>query len=285
MQFSKMHGLGNDFMVVDSITQYVSLSSSVVRFLSDRHHGVGFDQLLLIESSDQLDVDFCYRIFNSDGQEVYQCANGVRCLAQFVHRKKLTNKSSICVATKTRRMMLFILDNEICVDMGEPEFDSKKVPLSSCLSNDSLNDSFFVFIAGREITFWTVSMGNPHCVLIVKDVQVAEVSVLGPILENYHYFPERANISFMEIVSDNHIRLRVHERGVGETRSCGSAACAAVSVGIRQGLLSHCVAVDLLGGSLMINWEGVGHSLYMYGPATHVYDGYIYISKDIGDTI
>ncbi|EMT6575103.1 MULTISPECIES: diaminopimelate epimerase [Providencia] len=272
MQFSKMHGLGNDFMVVDGVTQNIYFSPELICRLADRHTGVGFDQLLLVEAPYDPDLDFHYRIFNADGSEVAQCGNGARCFARFVRLKGLTNKQKIKVSTQSGRMTLTINENDdVCVNMGVPDFEPQRVPFRAVKEEKT----YIIRAQERTVLCGVVSMGNPHCVIQVESIHTAEVEVLGPALENHERFPERANIGFMEIISADHIRLRVYERGAGETQACGSGACAAVAVGISQGLLAKRVKVDLPGGSLDISWEGPGSPLYMTGPATHVYDGVI----------
>ncbi|MEX9753876.1 diaminopimelate epimerase [Providencia vermicola] len=270
MQFSKMHGLGNDFMVVDGVTQNVYFSPELISRLADRHTGVGFDQLLLVEAPYDPDLDFHYRIFNADGSEVAQCGNGARCFARFVRLKGLTNKQKIKVSTQAGRMTLTINENDdVCVNMGEPEFEPQKIPFRAIKAEKT----YIIRALERTVLCGVVSMGNPHCVIQVESVKTAEVEILGPVLESHERFPERVNVGFMEIINANHISLRVFERGAGETQACGSGACAAVAIGIQQGLLSNRVKVDLPGGSLDISWEGPGHPLYMTGPASHVYDG------------
>ncbi|AFH94197.1 TPA: diaminopimelate epimerase [Providencia stuartii] len=272
MQFSKMHGLGNDFMVVDGVTQNVYFSPELISRLADRHTGVGFDQLLLVEAPYDPDLDFHYRIFNADGSEVAQCGNGARCFARFVRLKGLTNKQKIKVSTQSGRMVLTINENDdVCVNMGEPEFEPQKVPFRAIKAEKT----YIIRALERTVLCGVVSMGNPHCVIQVESVKTAEVEILGPVLESHERFPERTNVGFMEIVSAHHIRLRVFERGAGETQACGSGACAAVAIGIQQGLLANQVKVDLPGGSLDISWNGPGTPLYMTGPASHVYDGVI----------
>ncbi|QCR37552.1 diaminopimelate epimerase [Nissabacter sp. SGAir0207] len=274
MQFSKMHGLGNDFMVVDAVTQNVYFSPELIRRLSDRHTGVGFDQMLVVEPPYDPDLDFHYRIFNADGSEVAQCGNGARCFARFVRLKGLTNKRDIRVSTQTGRMVLSVTENDdVCVNMGEPIFEPQQVPFRAAKAEKT----YILRAADKTVLCGVVSMGNPHCVLQVEDVQTAEVETLGPVLESHERFPERANIGFMQIVSRDHIKLRVFERGAGETQACGSGACGAVAVGILQENLAENVRVDLPGGSLDIRWKGPGHPLYMTGPATHVYDGFIHL--------
>ncbi|MBK4765390.1 MAG: diaminopimelate epimerase [Pantoea sp. Brub] len=274
MKFSKMHGLGNDFMIVNCITQKNLFSSELIRKISNRHLGVGFDQLLIVESAHNAKFDFHYRIFNADGNEVEQCGNGARCFALFLKLKKLINKKTILVSTKTSNIILkFVKNKLICVNMGEPNFDPNQIPF---IINKS-KDIYFIKCNKKTLAFSIVSMGNPHCVIQIDDITKAEIKTIGPIIEHHKYFPKSVNVSFMEIINDKHIRLRVHERGVGETKSCGTAACAAVACGIKQGLLSSKVRVDLIGGTLHILWKGNKQPLYMIGSATHVYDGYIYI--------
>lgn len=274
MQFSKMHGLGNDFMVVDAVTQNVYFSPELIRRLADRHLGIGFDQLLIVEPPYDPDLDFHYRIFNADGSEVAQCGNGARCFARFVRLKGLTNKSDIRVSTQNGRMVLSVTqDEQVCVNMGEPDFEPQKVPFRA----NKAENLYLMRTAEQTVMCGVVSMGNPHCVLQVDSVITAQVELLGPVLESHERFPERVNVGFMEVASREHIRLRVYERGAGETQACGSGACAAVAVGIQQGLLAEKVRVDLPGGVLNIAWKGPGHPLYMTGPATHVYDGFIHL--------
>ncbi|EGQ8961761.1 diaminopimelate epimerase [Vibrio parahaemolyticus] len=268
--FSKMHGLGNDFMVVDCITQNVFFSQDLIRRLADRHTGVGFDQLLVVEAPYDPETDFHYRIFNADGSEVEQCGNGARCFARFVRLKGLTNKYNISVSTKKGKMILDVEDDgEVTVNMGVPEFEPNKIPFKA-----KQKEKTYIMRAGDKTLFCgAVSMGNPHVVTVVDDVDTADVDTLGPLLESHERFPERVNAGFMQVVSRDHIRLRVYERGAGETQACGSGACGAVAVGILQGLLDESVKVSLPGGELHISWQGPGKPLFMTGPATHVFDG------------
>lgn len=268
--FSKMHGLGNDFMVVDCITQNVFFSQDLIRRLADRHTGVGFDQLLVVEAPYDPETDFHYRIFNADGSEVEQCGNGARCFARFVRLKGLTNKYSISVSTKKGKMILDVEDDgEVTVNMGVPEFEPNKIPFKA-----KQKEKTYIMRAGDKTLFCgAVSMGNPHVVTVVDDVDTADVDTLGPLLESHERFPERVNAGFMQVVSRDHIRLRVYERGAGETQACGSGACGAVAVGILQGLLDESVKVSLPGGELHISWQGPGKPLFMTGPAIHVFDG------------
>ena len=227
MQFSKMHGLGNDFMVVDAVTQNVFFSPELIRRLADRHLGVGFDQLLVVEPPYDPELDFHYRIFNADGSEVAQCGNGARCFARFVRLKGLTNKRDIRVSTANGRMVLTVTDDDLVrVNMGEPNFEPSAVPFRA----NKAEKTYIMRAAEQTILCGVVSMGNPHCVIQVDDVDTAAVETLGPVLESHERFPERANIGFMQVVKREHIRLRVYERGAGETQACGSGACAAVAV-------------------------------------------------------
>lgn len=274
MQFSKMHGLGNDFMVVDAVTQNVYFSPEMIRRLADRHLGVGFDQLLIVEPPYDPELDFHYRIFNADGSEVSQCGNGARCFARFVRLKGLTNKKDIFVSTANGRMVLSVTDDELVrVNMGEPDFEPSRIPFRA----NKMEKTYIMRAAEQTVLCGAVSMGNPHCVIQVDSVADAPVETLGPVMESHERFPERVNVSFMQVVNRNHIRLRVYERGAGETQACGSGACGAVAVGILQGLLGEQVRVELPGGQLDIAWKGVGNPLFMTGPAAHVYDGFIHL--------
>lgn len=277
LRFSKMHGLGNDFMVIDLVTQRARLSHDQIRRLADRHLGVGFDQLLLVEPPTRPDMDFRYRIFNADGGEVENCGNGARCFARFVYDQQLTPKQDIHVETGAGPLTLHIAsDGNITVDMGEPILDASRVPFTSTsgerqpvhrLHLESLPEAL------ANVEFGVVSMGNPHAVLRVENVASAPVAQLGPVLERHPSFPQRVNVGFMQIKNRTHIRLRVFERGVGETQACGTGACAAVVSGIQRGLLEERVHVELPGGSLRIEWAGEGHHLYMTGPAVTVFEG------------
>lgn len=272
VRFSKMHGLGNDFMVVDLVTQRVRFSPERVRRLADRHLGVGFDQLLLVEPPSHPDMDFRYRIFNADGSEVEHCGNGARCFARFVRDKRLTCKQRILVETAKGQAVLTVLPNrQIEVDMGPPTLTPAQVPF---LSEDP-QPWQTIEVANQTINLCVLSMGNPHGVLIVDDVDQAPVAELGPLLERHPRFPARANIGFMQIINRNEIKLRVFERGVGETQACGTGACAAVVAGRLQQRLDETVVVHLLNGDLHISWAGEQQSVMMTGPATTVYEGQI----------
>lgn len=272
MQFSKMHGLGNDFMVVDGVTQNVYLTPDIIRKLADRYRGIGFDQLLLVEPPYDPELDFHYRIFNADGSEVSQCGNGARCFARFVTLKGLTNKEDIHVSTAKGKMVLSVKDGiKVRVNMGEPIWEPAQIPFTA----NKFEKNYILRTDLQTVIGGAVSMGNPHFVVQVDDIKTSQVNELGPLLENHERFPERANIGFMQVLNRNHIKLRVFERGAGETQACGSGACGAVAVGIMQGALDNNVQVDLPGGSLNIEWHGEGHPLYMTGDAEHVYDGFI----------
>jgi len=272
IQFTKMHGLGNDFVVIDVINQDIDLSEEQVQFIADRHFGVGCDQLLLVEAAESDDVDFVYRIFNSDGGEVEQCGNGARCFAVFVREKGLTNKNPIVVETNTGVISLYIEeDGQVSVDMGVPELNPWAIPFNA----DTRLDEYALDVNGDVLKIGAVSMGNPHAVTIVDDVEATDVDELGAAIENHALFPNRVNAGFMQIVSDSHIRLRVFERGAGETLACGTGACAAMVVGRLQGRLDEEVQVDLPGGSLQISWQGEASPVMMTGPATTVFEGKI----------
>lgn len=272
IQFTKMHGLGNDFVVIDAIHQPLRLSPAQIRFIADRHFGIGCDQVLLVDKPVSANADFKYRIFNADGGEVSQCGNGARCFARFVRDKRLTDKTEIRVDTDAGQLLLSVdADDRITVDMGIPKHAPADIPLLA--PKEAKN--YRALVNGSEVVFGAVSMGNPHAVLQVDAVDTAPVNELGPLLESHPDFPQRANIGFMQIIDRDHIKLRVFERGAGETLACGSGACAAVVVGIEQHLLAARVAVDLPGGTLQIHWPGRGKPVLMTGPAVSVFEGTI----------
>lgn len=274
IRFSKMQGLGNDFMVIDGVNQAVSLDASVIRRWADRHFGIGFDQLLLVEPPESKNADFKYRIFNADGSEVSQCGNGARCFARFVSDHGLTDKNPIVVDTDAGQLILTLDDGGlVTVNMGIPRFEPQQVPLA--FSEEAL--VYRLEVDGRMVEFCALSMGNPHAVIRVDDVETAPVTALGAILESHPCFPERANIGFMQIVDNGFIKLRVYERGAAETLACGSGACAAVVAGIEQGLLASMVKVALPGGELKIEWAGRGQPVLMTGPAVTVFEGHVRI--------
>ncbi|GAA4878629.1 diaminopimelate epimerase [Ferrimonas pelagia] len=272
IQFSKMHGLGNDFMVVDGVTQSFYLSPDAIRRLADRHTGIGFDQLLLVEPPYDPELDFHYRIYNADGSEVEQCGNGARCFARFVQMKGLVNRDEISVSTQRGKITLKLEgEDRVNVNMGVPDFEPASLPFRA----KKAEKTYLLPTEAQTVLAGAVSMGNPHCVLKVDDVDSAPVETLGPLLERHERFPKGVNVGFMQVISRDHIRLRVFERGCGETQACGTGACAAVVIGHHQGLLADKVRVDLPGGTLMIRWEGPGSPVHMVGQATHVYDGQI----------
>ncbi|MFD2191509.1 diaminopimelate epimerase [Pistricoccus aurantiacus] len=280
LHFTKMHGLGNDFMVVDLITQRLRLRDDQVRILADRHEGIGFDQLLIVEPPTDPDMDFRYRIFNADGSEVENCGNGARCFARFVLDQRLTHKREIHVETAGGPLILKVEnDGRVRVDMGVPRFEPGALPFEANRDRPSHD----LIVDGETLEISVVSLGNPHAVLRIDTLGVetlndAPVARLGPAIERHPRFPKRVNVGFMHIVSRREIRLRVFERGSGETRACGTGACAAVATGIRQGLLDASVQVHLPGGELTIDWAGGESHLFMTGPATRVFDGRIVIS-------
>lgn len=272
IKFTKMHGLGNDFVVIDAINQAVTLTPEKIRFMADRHFGIGFDQLLLVEKPVSSNADFKYRIFNADGSEVSQCGNGARCFARFVRDKQLIDKDTVRVDTTAGQLILQYDPNGlITVNMGIPKHQPAEIPLRT--THEAL--FYQLDIEGKSVRFGAASMGNPHAVIQVDDIDNAPVAELGKILESHVFFPERANIGFMQIIDRQHIKLRVYERGAAETLACGSGACAACVAGIEQQLLAQRVTVDLPGGQLVINWPGRGHPVMMTGPATTVFEGHI----------
>ena len=272
IEFTKMHGLGNDFVVIDAINQDIDLTEDQVKFIADRHFGVGCDQLLLVEASERDDVDFIYRIYNADGGEVEQCGNGARCFAVFVREKGLTNQDSIRVETASGIIELHIqADEQVTVNMGMPELNPWSIPFNA----DTRLDEYALDVKGEMLTIGAVSMGNPHAVTIVENIDTAELEELGAAIEAHPLFPNRVNAGFMQIIDDAHIRLRVYERGAGETLACGTGACAAMVIGRVQGRLAKEVQVDLPGGSLQISWQGEASPVMMTGPATTVFEGKI----------
>jgi len=275
LHFTKMHGLGNDFMMVDLITQRARLEAEQVRRLADRRFGIGFDQLLVVEPPRDPDMDFRYRIYNADGSEVENCGNGARCFARFVRDQRLTHKHEIHVETAGGPLVLRVEeDGRVRVDMGEPRFAPADLPFEA----DEDRPLHALEVEGESVEIAVASMGNPHAVLRVDDVDSAPVASLGPAIEAHPRFPKRVNVGFMQVVSAHEIRLRVFERGSGETLACGTGACAAVACGIRQGLLESPVTVHLPGGELTIEWGGPGTPLAMTGPATRVFDGRVALS-------
>jgi len=272
LRFTKMHGLGNDFAVINLVTQHTRIDEQLIRRLADRHTGIGCDQVLLVEPPKNPKADFFYRIFNADGSEVEMCGNGARCFALFVHEQQLTAKKRILAETIKGTLELVINDDDtVTVDMGKPILTPAEIPFAA----PGRKTTYHIDVEGLDLEISAVSMGNPHAVLLVDDVETAAVEELGPEIEHHPSFPNRVNVGFMQVISRNDIQLRVFERGVGETRACGSGACAAVVAGIIRQLLDSTVTVHLPGGDLSITWQGEGHSLKMTGPATTVFRGQI----------
>ncbi len=274
IEFTKMHGLGNDFMVIDLVTQRMNLTSELVRLLADRHLGVGFDQLLIVEPPSRPDVDFKYRIFNADGQEVSQCGNGARCFASFVQARKLSFKQRLRVETASGVITL-TTDRYgwVQVDMGKPKFEPAEIPFAP-QAITKIGNAYRLNVDGEPVQLYLANMGNPHAVILVDDVLSADVARLGSLIESHEAFPERVNVGFVQIVNQRHIRLRVYERGVGETQACGTGACAAVAVGVREDWVDEGVdiRVQLYGGSLAVRYQE-GYSVMMTGPTSFVYEG------------
>jgi diaminopimelate epimerase len=271
VRFSKMHGTGNDFVVIDLISQRFRPQPEQMRFIADRHFGIGCDQILLVEPPRRPENDFLYRIFNADGSEVEQCGNGARCFARFVTDNHLTGKNPIRVETASGVIELFLEGENVRVNMGAPILEPAQIPFRA--EREAV--SYPIEVDGKSWDIGAVSMGNPHGIVRVESVDTAPVADLGPKLECHTRFPKKANISFLQVVSRTHVRLRVFERGSGETLACGTGASAAVVYGILQGWLDARVAVDLPGGQLTIEWPGAGKPVQLTGPATHVFDGKI----------
>lgn len=271
LRFSKMHGLGNDFIVIDAVRQAVDLSTAQVRLLADRNFGVGCDQLLLVETPTVPDADFRYRIFNADGSEVEQCGNGARCFVRFVHEQGLTDKNRIRVET-ARGIILPQLeeDGQVTVNMGAPRFSPDEIPFIATLA-----DQYDLQVGDAHVQVSALSMGNPHAVQVVDNVDTAPVATQGPLIEQHARFPRRVNAGFMQVLDPHHIKLRVYERGAGETLACGTGACAAAVAGIRLGKLASPVNVAMRGGALRIDWAGEGQPVMMTGPAVTVFEGEI----------
>jgi len=274
LPFTKMQGLGNDFVVLDGVSRRIELTAAQVRQVADRRLGVGCDQVLIAEPASAPEADFRYRIFNADGGEVEHCGNGVRCLARFLLERGLTERRELTIETRHGRAVVRVCsDGPVTVDMGPPILEPAEVPFRASASAPAA--SYPVRVDGTMLELGVVSLGNPHAVLRVDDVDRAPVTSLGPSLEGHADFPLRVNAGFMQVLAPDHIRLRVYERGVGETLACGTGACAAVVVGRLRGWLGPAVAVDLPGGRLVIHWEGGEQPVWMTGPAVSVFDGEI----------
>ena len=274
LRFTKMHGQGNDFVVVDGVRQPVTLTSEAVRAIADRHFGIGCDQLLLVEAAREPGNDFRYRIWNADGGEVEQCGNGARCFARFVLDQGLTTKREIRVETAGGVIRPRIeASGQVTVDMGAPRFDPREVPFVA----DEARIAHTIQVAGQPVEVSVLSMGNPHAVQVAEDVERVPVTTQGPLIEHHPAFPQRVNAGYKQVVSRGHIKLRVWERGAGETLACGTGACAAVVAGIRRGLLDAEVRVTTRGGDLLIRWPGGMSPVMMTGDAVRVFDGEIEI--------
>lgn len=272
--FTKMHSLGNDFIVLDLVSNHIKLTPEQIRNLADRHTGIGFDQLLQIEAPADPDVDFIYRIFNADGTEIEHCGNGARCFAQYVTEKGLTTKNPIRVRTVNRVLSLHVNENgEVTVDMGKPDLDPAQIPFRSKLQETSYNRDLLVNGRKLSIQFSALSMGNPHAVIIVEDIENTAVKDIGEALGVHPDFPQGVNVGYMQILDRSKVRLRVYERGVGETLACGTGACAAMVAGCLRGQLDDTVEVKLRGGGLTINWRRQDSHVLMTGPAATVYEG------------
>ncbi|MCY7386750.1 MAG: diaminopimelate epimerase [Burkholderiales bacterium] len=272
LRFTKMHGQGNDFVMLNGIAQKISLTPEQIRRIADRHFGIGCDQILLVEAPTRNDTDFRYRIFNADGGEVEQCGNGARCFAHFVRDQDLTDKTVLRVETLAGIIEPSInADESVTVNMGAPRYAPADVPFTASAEAPH----YQLDVSGQIVTIGVVSMGNPHAVQVVMDVDTAPVSDVGPRIEQHMRFPKRVNAGFMQVVSRTQIRLRVWERGAGETLACGTGACAAVVTGIGWGLLDECVSVNTLGGELTVRWAGRGTDVFMSGTTATVYSGEI----------
>ncbi|MGE8411151.1 MAG: diaminopimelate epimerase [Pseudomonas sp.] len=272
LRFTKMHGLGNDFMVLDLVSQHAHIQPKHAKQWGDRNTGIGFDQLLIVEAPTNPEVDFRYRIFNSDGSEVEQCGNGARCFARFVLDKRLTTKRQIRVETKSGVIELDVRnDGQISVDMGPPRLVPADIPFQA----PAQATSYTLDVEGRQVELAAISMGNPHAVLRVEDINSAPVHELGPKIEHHPRFPARVNVGFLQVLDRQRAQLRVWERGAGETQACGTGACAAAVAAISQGWMDSPLLIDLPGGRLSIEWAGPGQPVLMTGPAVRVYEGQV----------
>ena len=302
--FTKMHGLGNDFVVIDAVSRDIQLSSEQIKKLSHRHFGIGFDQLLLVEPSREPKYDFAYRIYNQDGSEVENCGNGARCFARFVRERKLTAKSEIRVQTSKSSMRLTVHDDHsVSVDMGMPILSPQEIPIDASnqqlfydiaidvsplkhserkrlvgvVESGALHNAKMIDADTLSVSFCAISMGNPHAVFFVDELEEFPVDVLGPIVESHPFFPNKVNVGFLQIHSRDRASLRVYERGAGETIACGTGACAAATAGIISEQLNSTVDIELRGGTLHIAWPAATQSLFMQGPAENVFYGHVHI--------
>ncbi|MGD2118430.1 MAG: diaminopimelate epimerase [Chromatiales bacterium] len=272
LQFSKMHGLGNDFVVFDATQAPLDLSREQLRFIADRHFGIGCDQILMVEAPRSEDTEFYYRIFNADGGEVEQCGNGARCFARYVVEKGLTQNRVLHVGTMRENITLYLEDDDqVRVNMGVPSFEPADLPFTA----PQRAEFYEIPLTDHNVRFSAVSMGNPHAVFLVDDINATDVERIGPFIGTHELFPKQVNVGFMAIRDRSHIDLRVYERGSGETLACGTGACAAAVTGQQHGWLDQQVLVALRGGELIIDWQGEGHPVWMTGPAEFVFEGTI----------
>ncbi|MEK9585045.1 MAG: diaminopimelate epimerase [Halieaceae bacterium] len=270
LAFTKMHGAGNDFVVIDGVTQAVNLNTNQLRRLADRHRGIGCDQILMVTPPDSPDADFRYHVFNADGSRAGQCGNGARCVGRFLREKRLTRQREILLQTDDDSLALSLTeDGRVFAGLGAPRFAPAEVPFQA----DETQDQYTLDVQGQSLSIGALSMGNPHAILMVDDCNAAPVSTLGPLLEAHTRFPERVNVGFMQVQSRGEVKLRVFERGVGETDACGSGACAAAVHGMKLGLLDEEVLVSLPGGKLSVSWPSMGDRVWLGGPTATVFNG------------
>ena len=270
LAFTKMHGAGNDFVVIDGVTQAVNLNTNQLRRLADRHRGIGCDQILMVTPPDSPDADFRYHVFNADGSRAGQCGNGARCVGRFLREKRLTRQREILLQTNDDSLALSLTeDGRVFAGLGAPRFAPAEVPFQA----DETQDQYTLDVQGQSLSIGALSMGNPHAILMVDDCDAAPVSMLGPLLEAHTRFPERVNVGFMQVQSRGEVKLRVFERGVGETDACGSGACAAAVHGMKLGLLDEEVLVSLPGGKLSVSWPSMGDRVWLGGPTATVFNG------------
>jgi diaminopimelate epimerase len=271
IDFTKMHGVGNDFVVFDAPADESVLKPERLRSLADRRTGIGFDQALVLDAPKHAGTAVFYRIFNADGDEVEQCGNGARCIAALLHHRGLTRNGVVCLDSPAGLVRARVTDERVSVDMGVPDFAPRSLPFEAARESDP----YALEISGRTLEIGAVSMGNPHAVLTVADVEQAPVAILGPAIEQHPRFPRRVNAGFLQIVARGQVRLRVYERGAGETRSCGTGACAAVAIGRRRGLLDPQVRVGTHGGELQVDWQGPGEHIWLTGPTQISFEGHV----------
>ena len=272
IKFTKMHGLGNDFVVIDAVRQHINLTTDAIKTLADRNLGIGCDQVLLIEPPSNKNIDFNYRIFNCDGSEVEQCGNGARCIGRYIADQQLSGKKTVLLQTKNRVMEVTTkAKNLVTANMGEPIFKPADIPFTS----QQQDKIYTIEAASQNFEIAALSIGNPHAVIQVDDIDTTAVEDIGPLIQVHSQFPESVNVGFMQIIDRQNIKLRVYERGVGETQACGSGACAAAVAAIQQDLVVSKVNLKLLGGELCIEWQGEDKPILMTGPATTVFHGKI----------